>query len=864
MFSTLGVRIFNDKNGSGKPLKKQASTSRSMAKAFTRRYLLASLVPLLLLLALILTGVALTRSHLSDLLTRSNAELTADAKTNLQHLGEQIILQKVRDVAKQVELYFRMHPDQPFEQMRRDPLFMKIAIQKVGETGYTAITEAHTWLFRVHPNPKLNDTDMRPLAKKLPSWWKIVERAIDGDETTGYYDWVEPDGSVRQKFIAVTPVGVKQNGITIMVSATTYIDEFSTPVVKMEQKAQSVVANYQTYVGHQFFLFGLITALIFLLTFGGTYLWGRRSAMNYIRPIMTLADTAREIEKGNWQVRMDPQVTSRGDEIGAVGHSFDSMSRQLEATFRNLEQRVEELHNAQAALQESEDHFKTLYEESRRAQELYRSLIASSADAIVIYDLLGNVTYVSPMFSEIFGWKQDELIGKPIPYILEDERARSERELQKLIDGGMRLRDFETRRKTKDGRVIDVTISASRFNDHEDRPAGILVFLRDITETKKMKAHMQQVERLEAVGTLAGGIAHDFNNLLMVIEGTVSLLLYETPAADPKYRHFIDIEKQVRRGSKLTRQLLGYARKGKYDVKPLDLNESIRESAEAIRRTRKDVRLQLDLAGGLHPVEADSYQMEQVFMNLLINASDAMPEGGDLAIATQNVYADAIPEKLREDRRGDFVLVTVSDTGVGMDPKTMDRIFEPFFSTKPVHKGTGLGLASVYGIVKSHGGAIDVASAPGEGTVFSIYLPASRKPLSAEPPRARKAAHGRGTILLIDDEKPVLAVAADMLKAIGYETLTASDGRQGLELFALEKDRIDLVVLDMIMPDMNGGEVFDRLRAVKPGVPVLLSSGYSLDGKAMDILERGCNGFIQKPFGMEELSEKIQSILSAG
>lgn len=980
-------------------MEKQPSAPRSIANQFTRHYLIVSIIPIIILLILMIIGAIVTQNYLANLITKSTYDLNQDAEQGLQQLGEQIIQAKSRDVARQIEMYFRMHPNTDIREMRKDPLFMELALQRVGKTGYTAITEARKpgnkptaglepVIFRVHERPELHDRDMSFLGKTMPAWWAICKRGLDGVEASGYYEWCQPKGgSCQKKYLYVTPVKVPINSITMMVSAVTSIDEFSLPMVTMRQKADRVADTYQHYILQMLLLFGVISTAILLLTFLGTYLLGRRTGLKYIAPITRLADSAKQLGEGKWDVQLPDHVLARTDEIGVMARSFSSMSGQLKETFSSLEQRVTELRQTQDALKVSEEHyrslfngipvglyrsapdgkfldvnpmmvqmtgypdletlmrasaenlyadpeeravwqaklqnngvvhvhemrtkkydgaeiwledhsravldetgnvayyegslkditeriladralkqseenFKMLYEESRRAQEMYRSLISSSADAIVIFDMEGCVTYVSPMFTAIFGWQTEELIGKPLLFVPENEKASTTAVVSRVMETGTPCQGFETRRLTKDGRIIDVSVSASRYSDHEGKPAGMLAMLRDISEAKRIEEHLQQVERLEAIGTLAGGIAHDFNNLLTVIQGTISVLLYSTQISEESYKHYVSIEKQVQRGSRLTRQLLGYARKGKYDVKTLPLNNIIRENAGTLHQTRKDIRLHYHLADDLHAVEADVYQIEQVLMNLFINAADAMNIGGDLTLTTQNISAADIPDKLRDARTGDYVLFTIEDTGIGMDKKTMDRIFEPFFTTKPLNKGTGLGLASVYGIIKSHGGAIDVESEPGMGSKFSIYLPASDKTIPLKiVPSSKKALHGKGTVLIIDDERPVLEVASEMLKKIGFETIKAATGREGLEIYSRSKARIDLVILDMVMPDMSGSDVFDRLREQNPQATILLSSGYSIEGRATEILNRGCDGFIQKPFGVEELSEKIDSIL---
>ncbi len=853
-------------------MEQKPPANRSIASQFTRHYLFISIVPSLILLTLMAIGAGLTWHYMSDLIVKSTYDLNEDAEQGLRHLGEQIIQAKSRDVARQIEMYFRMHPKVDIRDMRKDPLFMELALQRVGQTGYTAMTEARKpgdlpteglepVIFRVHENPKLHDRDMSFLGEKMTAWWAICKKGLDGVEADGYYEWCEPDGTCRPKYLYVTPVQFPLNGITMMVSAVTYIDEFSKPIVAMRRKADRVAQNYQRYVSSMMIVFGVVCALVLVFTFLLTFVLARRAGLRFIVPVAKLAQAAQHLGEGNWEAQVPDHVLGREDEIGVMARSFQSMSGQLKETFGRLEQRVVELRQTRDALKDSEDHYRTLYEESRRAEEVYRSLISSSADAIVIMDLQESVTYVSPTFERIFGWRLGELAGRTIPLATPPTQSSEAGAIREVIENGVTYHGYETTLMTKDGRAIDVSLSASRYNDHEGRPAGALIILRDISEAKRLKEHLQQVDRLEAIATLAGGVAHDFNNLLMVIQGTVSILMDAIPESDRNYKYLINIEKQVNRGARLTRQLLGYARKGKYDVRPMQLNDVITDSAETLRRTRKDIRIHYALAKDLRTIEGDAYQMEQVLMNLFINASDAMPAGGDLTLLTKNIKASDIPDKLRKDKTGNYVLLVVEDTGVGMDRKVMDRIFEPFFTTKAVNKGTGLGLASVYGILQSHGGAIDVSSEAGTGTRFSIYLPASDKPAAETIEKSKKTYLGKGTILLIDDEQPVLDVAEEVIQSIGFETLAAGDGLSGIEIYRHNRSRIDLVILDMVMPDLGGAEVFDRLREIDPGVTVLLASGYSIDGRASEILSRGCNGFIQKPFSREDLAEKIESIL---
>jgi CheY-like chemotaxis protein len=329
----------------------------------------------------------------------------------------------------------------------------------------------------------------------------------------------------------------------------------------------------------------------------------------------------------------------------------------------------------------------------------------------------------------------------------------------------------------------------------------------------------------------------------------------------PHYERLKKIEKQIKSGARLTSHLLGYARRGKYEVKPIDLNQMLKEASETFGRTRKEITIHRELAEDLLAIEADSGQIDQVILNLFVNAADAMPGGGDLILKTTNVTHKDMKGKLYDPKPGKYVMLTVTDTGIGMDKETMERVFEPFFTTKEMGRGTGLGLASAYGIIKGHGGYIDVDSEKEQGATFSIYLPASERKAQEAVKTAELLIKGSETVLLVDDEEVILEVGKELLEGMGYRVITAKDGKEAIEVYEKAREEIDIVVLDMVMPNMGGGEAYDRMKEINPEIKVLLSSGFSIDGEASEILERGCNGFIQKPFNMEELSAKTREIL---
>jgi len=504
----------------------------------------------------------------------------------------------------------------------------------------------------------------------------------------------------------------------------------------------------------------------------------------------------------------------------------------------------------------------------RESEERFRELAELMPETVFEVDLEGKLTFVNRNAFNNFGYTQQDLKKglKSFDMIIPKDRERAQDNVTKILTGEKSgINEYTALRK--DGSTFPVMIhSAPIFK--EGKPVGLRGFMVDITDRKKaeeerrkLEVQFQQAQRFEALGTLAGGIAHDFNNLLMNIQGNTSLMLFEIEGTHPFFEPLKKIEKQVKSGAQLTRQMLGYARKGKFNVKSVDLNQIVDESADTFGRTRKEITIYREFDNDLFPVEADQGQIEQVLLNLYVNAADAMPGGGKLILKTKNETHLNIKSNHYDPRPGKYVQLTITDSGTGIDNQTLERIFDPFFTTKGMGRGTGLGLASVYGIIKSHDGYIDVTSEKGHGTTFTIFLPASEKDVEGTADTAAKLIKGSGTLLIVDDEELVLKVGVNMLEKLGYTVLGAKNGTEAVDIFNANKDKIQMVILDIIMPDMGGGDVYDKIKAINPEVKVLLSSGYSVDGQAIELLERGCDGFMQKPFTMEELSGKITQIM---
>lgn len=495
-------------------------------------------------------------------------------------------------------------------------------------------------------------------------------------------------------------------------------------------------------------------------------------------------------------------------------------------------------------------------------EDRYRQFFEMNISAAYITKPDGKVMACNKAFAEMFGFESvDAVLCTNIGKIDFDPSSRDA--FLQFLCKEKKLVNHETKFRRIDGGTVETLENTfGIFNDVGDL-VEIWGFMIDITERKKLERQLQQSQKMEAIGTLAGGIAHDFNNILMVIQGYISLMRLELDS-DPSntfHTYLSKTELQIRSASDLSRQLLGYARKGSYEVRSIDLNQIVSETAEVFGRLRKNITVRLKLYPDLLPINADKNQLEQVLLNLYTNAADAMPESGELIVTSENVESDQIKNLSVKSGAAQFAKLTVSDTGAGMDQATLKRIFDPYFTTKPLNRATGMSLASAYGIIKSHGGHINVESEKGQGTSFFIFLPRSDQTKQRLQIKEVDCSPQNKTILIVDDEKMVLDIGAMVLEKLGYKVFKVDNGREAIKIFSENKEKIDLVLLDMIMPEMSGSSVFDGLKDIDSEVKVLISSGYSMDNRAKELIERGCCGFIQKPFQYETLTKKIAEIL---
>ncbi len=528
-----------------------------------------------------------------------------------------------------------------------------------------------------------------------------------------------------------------------------------------------------------------------------------------------------------------PILNESGRQVGVQGSERDITKGKL----------------AEEALRESEERFRAIYEHGR--------------SGIAVSDLQGRLTFVNPAFRKMLGYEEGELVGKEFREItLEADLPAENAYVRELLDGERDHYDIEKRYVRKDGETIWVALSAAVLRNAQGKLTLGLAMVQDITARKNAEAQLMQAQKMESIGRLAGGVAHDFNNLLTVINGYSRMLLDDLNPEDPMRDTLEEIRKAGERAARLTQQLLAFSRKQVLQQCVLDLNRVVGEMRPMLARLMgEDVEVSVVLHAEATTIRADPHQLAQVVMNLAVNSHDAMPRGGKFLIETDVVERG---ESLHPGGcEGPYAMLAVSDNGVGMDEGTRRHIFEPFYTTKAVGEGTGLGLSMVQGIVEQSGGYIEVQSAPAHGTTFRIYLPMVKDAL-ADTEGAEKvpAIGGKATVLVVEDQAEVRKYAAAALGAYGYTVIQAETAAEALLLCERERERIDLVLTDVVMPNVSGGELAGRLRIRWPGIKVLFMSGHT-GGTILDhgVLDQGA-AFIQKPFSPDQLAIKVREVLA--
>jgi len=516
-----------------------------------------------------------------------------------------------------------------------------------------------------------------------------------------------------------------------------------------------------------------------------------------------------------------------------------------------LQTEIAERRASEDALKQSEARFRQIYD--------YAPMMMISLDRD------RAIRSVNAKWLNEMGYSREEVLGSKIDLVLtEDCRKAFVDAFEKWWNLG-EIHDASFQLVKKDGAIIDVLVDSVIIDDLVWGPV-IVSTIRDVTHELFLEKQLREAQKMEALGTLAGGVAHDFNNLLQIIFGYADLIMMRVPKESPNYRGIRAIREAARRGSDLVKQVLTFSRRVETNPRPLDLNHEVKKASRLLARAiPKMINIEVALAEDLKTIYADPIQVEQIILNLAVNAKDAMPEGGTLTLGTENVLLEGeYCRKCPEVNPGDYVCLSVSDTGHGMTPEVLEHIFEPFFTTKKPGEGTGLGLSTVFGLVKMHAGHISCDSKRQTGTVFRIYFPAieQRVPWDVET-TCEMPAFGTETVLLIDDEEMVRTWGTELLAHAGYTVLTASNGREGLELYRQRRSEISLVILDLIMPEMGGKQCLDALLHITPDLKAIVASGFPIDQKTKEFLESHARGIIAKPFHAKELLRVVRLVLDA-
>ena len=496
-------------------------------------------------------------------------------------------------------------------------------------------------------------------------------------------------------------------------------------------------------------------------------------------------------------------------------------------------------------------------EELTESEHKYRTLVENSPDAIcIIQD--GQIRFCNETMCQKSGYSREELLNMPFTgLIAPNERTKAEQRAARRFKGED-IGDQAYGIVRKDGSELTVQIIGRPMVQWKGRPA-LLIQARDISRERELERQLQHSQRMESLGTLASGIAHDFNNVLMALQGNVSLMLMNHDREHPDFNRLLAMQESISDATGMTRQLLGFARGSKFEKTPWDLSRIVEKAIMMFAPTRKDISFDFS-PKKFAPVEVDENQIEQVLANLIINAFQAMPQGGIIRAVLDEETVEAGNPETAKLKPGKYVRLSISDTGSGIGPEIVKRIFDPFFSTKEKSQGSGLGLTSAYWIIKNHGGLINLESEVGKGSTFRVYLPFSERAVRHIPEDDTEIQPGRGTVLVVDDEARVLEALSDMCERLGYNVIKVSSSREAMSVYWENKDRIDLVLLDFLMPEMNGKQLFGIIRDINPGAKIILCTGYSMDDQIKDILAK-VDGVINKPVNIVQLSRKIKNAL---
>lgn len=785
----------------------------------------------------------------------------------LTRMGEAYVRQKALDIAGQLNLTLQSHPYMTLADLKRDKKFRDMAVQNIGQQGYTGLIETKTAVIRFHRDRTVENTSARTFEKTLPDYFKIIDKTRDGKMSGGYYDWREEDSTLSKKYIYIVPLSQQTaDGRQFSLFVTTYLDEFTKPLREahaIQRETAKDVLNTTSFLIHSVRNNGFIFMGIGILLVSLTALMIGRY---FSKGITRLSEATKRVNEGDLTVRVHPV---RQGEIRTLIEDFNRMVECLNATTVSkglLEESEKKLITVNRDLRREID----IRSDAEKALALEKGRLAvtlrSIADAVITVDTSGSIVLINQAAEEMSGYTQGEAEGKPFFEVFQF-KGQPVRDPGDLITFLLRETKFSDPCTLigRNGTEYLIEKNASPIHSDDAMLAGAVIVLRDVTEHYRLEAEVLKARKLESIGTLAGGIAHDFNNLLAVILGNISFARMLIQKDQKALKRLDEAEKATIRGKDLSYRLLTFARGGTPVKRITVLYDLMRDAAElTVAGSRSDCAYHFP--ENLFRVSADEGQIRQVIHNLVLNARESMPEGGTIDISAENMYLTDIEGSNRQP--GNYIRISIRDTGVGIQPENLERVFDPYYTTKEMgsEKGMGLGLAICYSVVKAHNGFITLDSEPGKGTVAYVYLPAlgpAEQSVTASTVLPAKEAK----ILYMDDEGEIRDMAGKLLEHLGYSVEFACDGAEAIELFkkgAAAGVPYDIVVLDLTVPGgMGGREALEGILMIDPGAKAIVSSGYVDDTLADEYIQCGFSGMVAKPYSLEQLQKAISDVLGS-
>ncbi len=849
--------------------------SNILPKKFSSRLFwmtfIAGLIPIAIFTVLLEMYGREFQPQIRQTIQQTYDEAWAHNETLLQQAVWTLIQQKAMGVAMELDLTLQSYPYMTLEDLQRDKEFRKIAVQHVGQTGYTSLHDSFTGVIRFHTNRTLENRRPQIIKSKFPSLWSIIEKSLGKNHASGYYEWIDQNGETKKKYMYIVPLQrTTADNVSLSVAVTASVDEFTQPI-KDAQAIHRRTADHLGGITDAFFrsirkigLFYMGLGLLIISLIASVV--GRL----FSRSITQLREATQQVNEGNLDVSIKPSMSG---EVKTLTEDFNRMIRQIATTTvskKLLEESESRLMDVNYDLRH-EINIRMLAEKALAAEkERLAVTLHSIGDGVITTDTKGEIVLINDAAETLTGWPQAEakehLFSDVFHSIDEKTKAPSEDPVETIVamDQPITFEKIEIL-VSRDGSERIIALSATPIRDNDQTILGVVIVFRDITEKRKMEEELLTAQKLESVGTLAGGIAHDFNNLLAVILGNISFAKMLTDPSSKIYERLTDAEDATIKGKELTYRLLAFSRGGESSKRITSLKGIIKDSAR-LTLSGSNIKCTFTFPGDLWQVEIDEEQIRQVIHNVVMNAKETMPRGGKIKIRAGNITLS--PEDTVPLPEGEYVKISIEDHGGGIPEEDISRIFDPYFTTKEIGnvKGMGLGLAICYSIIKNHGGFMTAESQPSVGTTIHIYLPAYKEETHATG--EKPVNFGGCRVLYMDDESALRDIAGEMLGHMGYEVEFARDGAEAIKMYseaAASKKPFDVVIMDLTIPDgMGGAEAVRKLREIDPGVKAIVSSGYANDPIIKDFKKYDFSGVIAKPFDVDELVRVIESVLADG